>query len=60
MSTSVEKQARIADGRSHRCKECPLRPCSETQFKVCGDSFVEGFVKGAIYANKQLLKINAK
>ena len=46
MSTSVKKQARIADGRSHRCNVCPLRPCSDVQSKVCGDSFMEGFTKG--------------
>lgn len=53
MNASLKKQARIADGRSQRCKNCPLRPCSETQYKVCGDAFVEGFRKGVKFKKEQ-------
>lgn len=53
MNQSLIKAARMADGRSHRCKKCPLRPCSGIQFKVCGDSFVEGFRKGVKFKKEQ-------
>lgn len=53
MNQSLNKAARMADGRSHRCEKCPLRPCPDTQYKVCGDEFVEGFRKGVKFKKEQ-------
>lgn len=50
---SLDKQARIIDGRSHRCENCPLHPCSAIQFKVCSNAFTEGFRKGVKWYREQ-------
>lgn len=51
---NINQEARKADGNSRRCVKCPYHPCSMTLFKICGDSFVEGFCKGASWKAKQL------
>lgn len=56
MNTSLNKTARLFDGRSHRCEKCPLHPCSNIQFKVCSDAFTEGFIKGAKWHKEQRIK----
>lgn len=50
---SLNQTARIIDGRSHRCENCPLHPCSEIQFKVCSNAFIEGFRKGVRWEKEQ-------
>lgn len=54
MNTSLKRAALLADGRSHRCEKCPLRPCSDQQYKVCGNAFVEGFRKGVKFKKEQI------
>lgn len=45
MKETVSKAAHQADGKRRSCDKCPLRPCSNIQFKVCTEQFVEGFRK---------------
>jgi hypothetical protein len=53
MKETVSKAAHQADGKRRSCDKCPLRPCSNIQFKVCTEQFVEGFRKGAAWQRKQ-------
>lgn len=52
---NVKEQAKLAALRS-RCKNCPLHPhrCTAEILKACTDSFVEGYVKGAKEAEKEI------
>lgn len=52
---SIEQQAKLANGRSHRCEKCPfLNQCTPNTSKVCSDNFVEGFIKGVKFIKKQM------
>lgn len=53
MKETVSKAAHQADGKRRSCDKCPLRPCSNIQFKVCTEQFVEDFRKGAAWQRKQ-------
>lgn len=53
MKETVSKAAHQADGKRRSCVKCPLRPCSNIQFKVCTEQFVEGFRKGSAWQRKQ-------
>lgn len=54
----VTKAAKKANGLSRKCENCPIhkrdRTCSMEMFRVCSDAFVEGFIKGSKWAEKQL------
>ncbi len=45
--TSIIKEVRLANGRSHRCEKCPFgyERCTLELHRVCSDNFVEGFIK---------------
>ena len=43
---SVEKAAKLSNGRCQMCSKCPLMPCSELAMKVCRESYIRGFKKG--------------
>lgn len=49
--TSIKQDARLANGRSHQCEKCPFEKgrCTFELHRVCGDNFVEGFIKGASF-----------
>lgn len=53
MSKEVSKAARKADGNSRRGAQCAYHPCSVAMFRICGDSFVEGFNKGVKWNKRQ-------
>lgn len=53
--TSIKQQAKLANGRSHRCEKCPfLNRCTPNTSKVCSDNFVEGFIKGVKFIKRQM------
>ena len=54
--TSIKNEARLANGRSHQCEKCPFGKgkCTLELHRVCGDSFVEGFIKGAKFMKKRI------
>ena len=48
---SIEKAARLSNGRSLACKKCPFQTNRVRGVcEVCSNAFVEGFKKGAKYA----------
>lgn len=49
----ILKAAKQANGRSHSCKKCPLHPCQPQVWRVCYDSFMEGFKKGINWYKQQ-------
>lgn len=52
----LTKAAKLASGRSQKCNTCILykeRRCSAEIIRVCHDSFVEGFKKGAHFSIKK-------
>lgn len=52
---NVTKLAKKSAGLSQRCSICPLmRRCTLEIHRVCFDSFVEGFKKGAKAAEKEM------
>ena len=53
MKETVSKAAHQADSKRRSCNKCPLRPCSNIQFKVCTEQFVEAFRKGSAWQRKQ-------
>ena len=51
---SVKKMAKEANGRSRACAKCSLRmTCTDIDTEICGNAFVEGFVKGYKQAKKR-------
>lgn len=54
--TSIIQEAKLANGRSQRCKKCPLGNgiCNLELMRICSDNFIEGFVKGARLMKKQI------
>ena len=54
--TSIIQEAKLANGRSQRCKKCPLGNgrCNLEPMRICSDNFIEGFVKGARLMKKQI------
>lgn len=44
---SIKQEARLANGRSHQCEKCPFGKgrCTFELHRVCGDNFVDGFIK---------------
>nr|DAP29305.1 MAG TPA: hypothetical protein [Bacteriophage sp.] len=54
---NVIKTAKKSAGLSRRCSICQfLRICTPEISKICFDSFVEGFKKGAKAAEKEMNK----
>lgn len=54
---NVTKIAKKSAGLSQRCSICPLlRSCTPEISRICFDSFVEGFKKGARAAEKEINK----
>ncbi len=53
---SIIQKAKLANGRSQRCKKCPLGNgrCNLELMRICSDNFIEGFVKGARLMKKQI------
>lgn len=53
---SIKQEARLANGRSHQCEKCPFGKgrCTFELHRVCGDNFVEGFIKGASFMKKKM------
>ena len=50
---SVKKMAKEANGRSRACAKCSLRmTCTDIDWEMCRNAFVEGFVKGYKQAKK--------
>lgn len=56
---SILKKARIANGRSRKCKQCKYKSachatqlCSRFELEVCSNGFIDGYLKGY----KQALK----
>lgn len=50
---SIKQMAKEANGRSRACAKCSLRmTCTDIDTEICGNAFVEGFVKGYKQANK--------
>lgn len=52
----VAKEAKLANGRSHRCEKCPYGNwrCTPEISRVCSDNFIEGFIKGARFIKKRM------
>ncbi len=52
---SIIQKAKLANGRSQRCKKCPLGNgrCNLELMRICSDNFIEGFVKGARVMRKK-------
>lgn len=57
MTDSLKIAAMKADG-NRRCNKCPFHRCTMMQFKVCTNSFRDGFRKGAAWKAKQLKSRN--
>lgn len=57
--TSIIQEAKLANGRSQRCKKCTFwnRGCNLELMRVCSDNFIEGFVKEARFMKKQIIDI---
>lgn len=54
---NVTKLAKKSAGFSQRCSICPLmQRCDPEINRICFDSFVEGFKKGAKAAEKEINK----
>ena len=53
---SIIQKAKLANGCSQRCKNCPLGNgrCNLELMRICSDNFIEGFVKGARLMKKQI------
>lgn len=53
---SIIQKAKLANGRSQRCKKCPLGNgrCNLELMRIYSDNFIEGFVKGARFMKKQI------
>lgn len=53
---SIKHEAKMANGRSHRCKICPVGyvKCNLEMMRVCSDNFIEGFIKGAKFMKKRM------
>lgn len=55
MRQSLKQVAIERNGRSLACGRCPIAKmgkCNVTVMDWCRDTFVEGFIKGAKYAQK--------
>lgn len=54
--TSIKQEARLANGRSHQCEKCPFGNgrCTLELHRVCGNNFVEGFIKGVRFIKKKM------
>lgn len=57
---NVTKKAKKSAGLSQRCGICPLyrNGCDMKMNRVCFDSFVEGYKKGAKAAEKEIKQLN--
>lgn len=56
----VTQAAKLASGRSQKCDSCTLRKekkCTPEILRVCHDSFVEGFKKGAKFCKEENTRI---
>lgn len=54
---NVTKIAKKSAGLSRKCSICPLlRRCTPEINRICFDSFVEGFKKGAKVVEKEMNK----
>lgn len=53
--SSIKKEAWLANGRSHQCEKCPFGDgrCTLELHRVCGDNFVEGFIKGVRFIKRE-------
>lgn len=53
---SIKQEARLANGRSHQCDKCPFGKgrCTFELHRVCGDNFVEGFIKCVKFIKKKM------
>jgi hypothetical protein len=50
----ITKVAKLANLRSQKCSTCSFRNrCTPEIHRLCSDSFIEGFKKGAKFAEKQ-------
>ena len=43
---SLDKKAKLANGRSHACGKCNHYPCGTVLSAICREAFIEGFKKG--------------
>lgn len=51
----AKKEAKRQNGSSRACSRCPLQgKCTFEVHKICSEAFIEGFLKGVKYAEKQL------
>lgn len=56
----LTKEAKMASGRSQKCDSCILRKerrCTQEIMRICHDSFVEGFKKGAKFCKEENTRI---
>lgn len=48
----ITKAAKRACGKSYQCEKCPIKKsCNLEMMRACFDSFIDGFKKGAHFAN---------
>lgn len=59
---SIKKEAWLANGRSHQCEKCPFGDgrCTLELHRVCGDNFVEGFIKGVRFIKRRTRNLKKK
>ena len=51
----ARKEAKRQNGSSRACSRCTLQgKCTLAVHNICSQAFIEGFLKGVKYAEKQL------